>query len=170
MFYLLLYQIFLLIVLAIFFYLMLRPIINGAVYFPTTRGSLETIVKFADAKTGEKLADIGSGDGRIIIAFAKQGIEAHGYEINPLLVWQSRWLIKKLGLQNKAFVHWKSFWRVDLSQYNIINIYGIPYIMKRLEFKLKKELKPKAKVISNIYPLPGWGEIKKERGVYLYIK
>ena len=155
-------------VLFIIIYLLARPIIGGAIYFPTTSANTKIIISFAALAPGQLVVDIGSGDGKLLVAFAEIGIEAHGYEINPILVWQSRRTIAKKKLSHLAFVHWKSFWRVNMGAYDVIIVYGIPYIMKRLGAKLKKELKPGTKVLSNIYQFPGWTVEKEERGVRLY--
>lgn len=155
---------------AIILYLLLRPVIRGAPYFTTKPKSLEVIIRLADARPSEFVADLGSGDGRIIMAFAKQGIEAHGFEINPLLVWISRCRIKRAGLEGKAFIHWKSFWRADLSWFDVVVVYGITRIMRKLGEKLEKELKPGTKVISNIYRFPGMRQVTDEGRIFLYQK
>jgi len=151
-------------------YWLLRPLVRGAVYFPTTPEGVGIIKRLADAKPGELVADLGSGDGRIVMAFASEGSKTHGFEIDPWLVWKSRKAIKDAGLEKRAFVHWKSFWRADLSQYDVIAVYAFPTIMKRLERKLERELKPGARIVSNIYEFPNWKPTKKEGGVTLYIR
>lgn len=155
-------------------YLLLRPLINGAVYFPTSETSVQTMLRLANIKRGEKVVDLGSGDGRILLAFARAGGEAHGYEINPILVWRSRRAIREAGLEGKTFVHWKSFWRADLSPFDVVIVYGIPYIMKKLEGKLGKELKTGARVLSNVYPFPGRRPTAEEKdgkaAICLYVQ
>jgi methylase of polypeptide subunit release factors len=155
-------------VLLIVIYFLLRPIVNGAVFLPTNLKNMEVLMELSRARDGEKIADLGSGDGRILLAFAKAGIEAHGYEIDPILVWWSRRQIEKAGFEKKAFVHWKSFWKINLSSYSVITVYGIPYIMKRLGAKLRRELGSGARILSYIYPFPGWQAERKENGIYLY--
>ncbi len=144
-------------------------IFYGAVFASSTPEIIEKMMVFANIKTGEKTADIGSGDGRLVIAMAKRGAEAHGYEINPLLVWLSRRNIKKAGLNGQAFIHWKNLWRVDFSEFSVVTVYGISYMMKKLETKLKKELKPGARVVSKYFTFPSWPYSKKEDNIYLYI-
>ena len=87
-------ELIILITLTITLLILLRSIINGAIYYPSEKKNVEVIVKFLNIKPGEKIADLGSGDGRIIIALARAGAEAHGYEVNPFLVRQSRKKIK----------------------------------------------------------------------------
>lgn len=149
-------------------YVLLRPVINGAVYFPSSDENIKAMLALAGVKPGDKVADLGSGDGRILIALANAGVDATGYEVNPLLVLRSRRKIRELGLQRKVEIRWKSFWRENLSPFDIVIVYGIPHIMKKLEEKLKREMKPTAGVISNIYPFPGWRPERTEGRVFLY--
>jgi ribosomal protein L11 methylase PrmA len=159
---------FALIFFAIVFYLLVRPMISGAIYAPTGDNNVEIIKKLAEAQPAEKMVDLGSGNGKIVIAFAKDGIESHGYEINPLLVWFSRRQIKKLGLQEKAFIHGESFWKANLSEFDVVTVFTLPHIMRALVPKIKKELKPSVRVIANAYGFRGIEPLKKENQVFLY--
>ena len=152
------------IIYSIFF---LIPFLVGAPFEPTNRKKLRKIIKLANAKEGEKAVDLGSGDGRIVIELAKKGAEAHGFEINPILVLISRWKIRKLGLKN-AFIHWKSFWGEDFGKYDLIILFQFSTVMKRLRDKLKKELKSKARVVSFYWKFPGWKIKKKIENIHLY--
>src|SRR5271168_2992410 len=119
-------DIFGIIILLLVIYFLGRPIIRGAIYFPTSTRSVEIMLRFADVKPGDKLVDLGSGDGRILIAAAKAGAEVVGYEINPILVRRSRRSIARAGFGGRpaesgnAVVHWESFWRADLSQFDVV--------------------------------------------------
>ncbi|HUZ92661.1 MAG TPA: SAM-dependent methyltransferase [Candidatus Paceibacterota bacterium] len=137
-------------------YLLVRPIVRGAMYVPIPREVAEKTAKIVAVKPGEKAADLGSGDGRILIALAKAGADATGYEINPLLVLLSRHRIKKAGLETKVRVYWKSFWRADLSQFDAVAVYGYPPFMEKLGEKLRREMKPEARTVALVSPFPGW--------------
>lgn len=142
----------------------------GAYFAPTLKKEIERMVSLSGVKPGDKAVDLGSGDGRLVIALAKAGAEAHGYEINPLLVLIAKINIKMAGLSGKAFSHWKNFWELDLSEFNVVTVFGITYMMKKLETKLKKELKPGSKIVSNYFIFPDWQHSKKESNAYLYEK
>lgn len=142
----------------------------GAPYVPTHDKTMKKMVMLLNIKPGEKAVDLGSGDGKIVIALAQAGAEAHGYEINPFLVLWSKMNIKKAGLSGKAFIHWKSFWGADFSSFQVVTIYGITYVMKRLEKKLQKELKQGSRVASNAFTFPQWNPIQNDNGVHLYKK
>jgi cyclopropane fatty-acyl-phospholipid synthase-like methyltransferase len=144
-------------------------LIKGAPYAPVSQERIKVMVKLLNLKKGQKMADLGSGDGRIMIAFARLGIEAHGYEINPILVLIANWYIRKYRLQNKAFIHWTDFWKSDLSRYDGITLFGITHMMPSLEKKLKSNLKPKAKVVSNHFQFPNWKASQTLSDVRLYL-
>ncbi len=152
------------IVLAYFF---LIPFFFGAPYEPSRGKALENIIKFTNPKKGDKIAELGSGDGVVCIELAKKCAEVHGFEINPFLVWISRRKIRKLGLDN-VFIYWKNFWKINLSSYNKIVIFQFNTITRKLGKKFKQELKPKTRIVSHWWRLPHW-KIKKKIGrVYLY--
>lgn len=153
------------VVLAFFF---LIPFFYGAPYEPSRGKALVNIIKFANPKKKDKIAELGSGDGRVCIELAQTGAEVHGFEINPFLVLASRRKIRKLGLQDKIKIYWKSFWKKDLSGYNKIVMFQFNTIANKLSKKFKKELKPNSIIVSHWWKLPKW-EIKKKIGrVYLY--
>ena len=148
----------------------LLPPFLGAPFVPTKGSIVNSMIKLARVLPGEKAIDLGSGDGRLVMALAHAGAEAHGYEINPLLVIISRLNIRRAGLRGRAFVHWRSFWRKDYSSFNIITIYGLIGIMKKLEPKLLSQLPAGARVVSHTFKFPNWPPSRQENGAYLYEK
>jgi len=142
----------------------------GAVYLPTQKQTVKKMIELAKIKPGEKAVDLGSGDGRLVIALAKSGAEAHGFEINPILVLLARINILRAGLRGKAFVHCRSFWNENFSEFDIVVIFGIGHIMDKLGKKLDKELKKGTRVVSNSFLFPNWQLLKKETCVFLYEK
>ena len=139
----------------------------GAPIVFSDKNTIKKITKLAGNVKGKKVVDLGSGDGRLVIAFAKLGAQAVGYEINPLLYLISFFKIRIFGLSRNADVRLASFWNKDLQEYNIVVIFGIGYIMSSLAKKLKKELK-NGSVITVSYKLPGWKVRKSLGGAYLY--
>lgn len=154
-------------ILFIFFYLL--AIFIGAPFVPSRRSVVKQMVELGGDLTGKRVADLGAGEGRVMIAAAFAGAkEVHGYEINPFLVLVSWWKIYRAGLRGKVFIHWGSYWGQDLSSFDTIFVYGISYIMGRLEKKLNRELKPGTVVVSNAFAFSGWKTVKNKNQVYLY--
>lgn len=69
--------------------------------------------------------DIGSGDGRIVIACAQQGFQSHGVELNPWLVYYSRLSAIKNRVSSKTKIFRKDLWKFNISSYDNIVIFGV---------------------------------------------
>lgn len=140
----------------------------NAPYAPSVKNRLDAMLDLANIQPGDKAVDLGSGDGRVVIAMAQAGAEAHGYEINPWLVLWSRYAIRRAGLKGRAFVHCKSLWHADVHDSNLVALYILDRVMPSLEEKLGKELPPNARIVSNAFQFPTWKPIKRKDNVYLY--
>jgi ribosomal protein L11 methylase PrmA len=145
------------------------PFAFGAPFEPTSEKKLKKIMQLANIKKNQKAVDLGSGDGRIVIEMSKKAKEAHGYEINPFLVLYSRYKIKKLKIKN-AFIHWKSFWNINLKDYDVVVLFQFHTIMNKLKKKIQREIKPKSKIISYYWKFPLWKPIKNIENIFLYEK
>jgi len=143
-------------------------------YFATSRYRVRAMIDLADIHPGEKAADLGSGDGRILVALSLAGAEAYGYELDESYI--------QLAQENIAqqihgaphillpTIYKRDFWQEDVSIYTVITVYPMPDIMEALEAKLQKELAEGARVLTNYYPFPTWKEEIKKDNIYLYRK
>ena len=150
------------------FFFVFFPLGRGAIYDPSSANETRMMADLADVRRGERAADLGSGDGRVVIALALKGAEAHGYEVNPVLVIASRNNIRKAGLAGRAFIHWGSFWRKDLSRYTLITVFQVGFVMARLEAKLNRELAPGSRVVSHYWRFPGLSPERTQGNIYRY--
>ncbi|XP_061587242.1 ATP synthase subunit C lysine N-methyltransferase [Cololabis saira] len=124
-------------------------------FVPATTAQVGNVLQALRARTGT-LADIGSGDGRIVIAAAKHGFQASGFELNPWLVWYSRYKAWREGVHRSTSFHISDLWKVSFSQYSNVVIFGVPQMMEQLELKLASELQSTAKVVACRFPFPTW--------------
>lgn len=138
-------------------------------FFTTSRYRVDAMLGLAEPQQGDRGIDLGSGDGRIVIAFAQKGVSMTGYELDERLATTSQAEIKVLGLPN-AHIEMQDFWQVDLSPFDIITIYPMPDIMELLESKLRNEGKKGARILTNYYQLPTWQPEKTKDHIYLYRK
>ncbi|MEK9151969.1 MAG: hypothetical protein AAB692_01235 [Patescibacteria group bacterium] len=140
----------------------------GAPFLPTDKRNVDFMIALSGLKPGDRFADLGSGDGRLVIAAAKAGAKAEGWEINPYL-----WLISKLriafsGVGKNAKVHLGSYWWENFKGVDAVSLYLIHIQMPRMEKKLQAELAPGARVVSHVFKFPTWQPVEKRGAVYLY--
>ncbi|XP_037537491.1 protein FAM173B-like isoform X2 [Nematolebias whitei] len=124
-------------------------------FVPATPAQVQNVLKVLRSRSGT-LVDIGSGDGRIVIAAAKRGFQASGFELNPWLVWYSRYKAWRVGVHRSTFFHISDLWKASFAPYANVVIFGVPQMMDRLELKLSAELPVTAKVVACRFPFPTW--------------
>lgn len=149
---------------------LLKKVLSGAPYMPTSKAQIDLILQRTVPHAGRRVVDIGAGDGRIVIAFAKAGAEAVGIEHNFGLAWIARRKIQKEKLEGKASIRCTDLWKTDFSSFDIVIVFGITHIMPKLEKKLLAELKPGAKVYSVVFQFPNWKPSWEQGGVNEYTK
>ncbi len=147
--------------------LFVYTLLTGAPSVPSKRQAVTDLTALINGRP-QRAVDLGSGDGRLMLAVARAGIPVVGYEINPALVAWTWWRIRRQGLQQVARVRCHSFWRADLSDYDLVVLFGITAIMPRLQEKLQRELRPGAQVISNVFTFPDWPVAESRGSVHRY--
>jgi len=152
-----------------FILFLLIAFMTGGPFVPSSRKTVEAMVKAAKIAPGMKIIDVGSGDGRVLMAAAARGATALGIEINPYLVWFTRLRAFLSPYRGRVKVLWGDLWKADLSFADRVFVYLIPWKMDILAEKLKKELPKHALVISNSFIFPGWKAIQKDTKHHVYV-
>lgn len=125
-------------------------------YLPSSKGQTLNIMKHLEGRTG-RLADLGSGDGRLVFAASTAGFQCTGFEINSILVAYARAKAKWTGLPSSRANFVKSdFWKTDLSSYNNVTAFLAPGGMEVLGEKLLEELPDGAFVVACRFPFSNW--------------
>lgn len=119
---------------------------TGSPYLPTDRETLKRMLEFADIQKGEKTADLGCGDGRLVRAAAQKGAVSTGYEISIFLYLIARFM--------GGDIHYQNFWKADLREMDVVFIYLEKRFLPRFEREIWPHLKPGCRVISNTFALP----------------
>lgn len=138
----------------------------GAPYLPTLKPQVETALELAKLKKGQTLIELGSGDGRVMIAAAKRGINVVGYELNPILVAIS-WL-RTRRYRKQVTIVWGDFWTRDWPKANAIFTFLLPKYMAKLDSKIKTSNNKRVKLVSFAFKVPNKKIKKSDKGVYLY--
>ena len=158
-----------------------KPVMGQAgkdvVWIPSPDGMVEMMLDMAKVTPQDFVVDLGSGDGRNVIAAAKRGAKALGVEYNPDLVELSKRNAESAGVGDKAmFVHGDMF-AADISQATALVLFLIPDNLHKLSEKFYN-LKPGTRIVSNTYEIGGgWEPDETERlklcaswcGAHLYV-
>ncbi|XP_053680261.1 ATP synthase subunit C lysine N-methyltransferase [Anopheles nili] len=138
-------------------------------FVPATPNQIRNVLSFVKpSANGSRLLDIGSGDGRIVIAAARSqpGLKSDGVELNPWLVYYSRLAALRGGVLNRTSFFRKDLWRFSLTPYDHIVIFGVEQMMEELEKKILSESAPGATIIACRFPFPSMKPVERiEEGV-----
>ncbi len=132
-------------------------------YVPSPEYVVDKMIELAGVKKGDVVYDLGSGDGRIVIAAAKKGAKAVGFEIDPDLVGESRANIQKAGVQESAEIRNQDILTVDLSPASVVTMYLLPDVNLKLRPNLLSQLKPGSRIVSHSFDMGDWKPDKVER-------
>jgi SAM-dependent methyltransferase len=128
-----------------------------APFVTTPHEVVSRMLELAQIEKGDVLYDLGSGDGRIVVAAAKKyGIKAVGFEIDPDLVKDSRQLIRQAGLEELAEIREQDIRKVDFSPASVVTMYLYPAANLRLRPLLLRQLKPGSRVLSHDFGMGSW--------------
>jgi len=147
------------------------PIFFGAPWHPLRPSTLRRILEFAEIQPGETIVDLGSGDGRVLIAAAKDfGARGEGVEIDPIKVWFSRWLAKRAGVQDRVHIVRGNLFDFDFSQADVLFLYLTHQALDRLTKDRVDRLKPSARIVSFRFCLRGLqpDKIDPKKTLFLY--
>jgi len=132
-------------------------------FVSTPEPVVRRMLKLADVKPGEVVYDLGAGDGRILIIAALEfGAKAVGVEIRPQLIYEIEKKIKMYNLEDRVKVIHGNFFDVDISEADIVTLYLLTSVNDKLKPKLKRELKPGARIVSHDFEIPGWKPLRVE--------
>jgi len=150
----------------------LWPAIIGAAWTQTSSINVSKMLDMAQVGPEDIVYDLGSGDGRIIIAAAKRHVaRAVGVEADPIRVALSRFLIWTMGLSGSAKVVYGNFFHSDISSATVVTLFLTQGTNRRLRSKLQGELRKGTRVVSYSWTFEGWTPTKSDPSsqIYLYI-
>jgi len=132
----------------------------GSPFLPLETDVVERIMNMTGVKKGDVFYDLGSGDGRLVIAAALRGAKAYGVEINIFRVWWSRWRIFWRGLSDKAKIIRGNFFNIDLSKATVVNAYLSQKTNNLLLPKLERELTVETRVVGVAFKFLEWKPVE----------
>jgi SAM-dependent methyltransferase len=137
-------------------------------YVPSSKKSIDEMLSYIDNIKDVTVLDLGSGTGDIILEVARRGGRGIGIEINPLLVWITRFRAQYEGLSDRVSVLCGNMYSLPLPSADIVTLYVLKNPTARLAPKLATELPPHARIISHGFSIPDWKPLRESREVKVY--
>lgn len=150
----------------------LMIVFRGAPFVPTLKNDTQRLFSVYKFNKNDVLVDLGSGDGRIVLAAAERGIRVVGYELNPFLAIWSRWRVKSSKLQN-AEIRFGDFWNSELPDETVVVfVFLAGPFMQKLDKKMAQEaerLGHDITLVSYGMKIPGKTPLKTDGSFVLYL-
>ena len=126
-------------------------------YVPTPHEVVAEMLNMAEVTKDDVVYDLGCGDGRIVIAAAKQyGARGVGVEIDPELIKVCQEKARKAGVTDRVRFLLKDLFETDIREATVVAVYLTPELNLQLRPKLFRELKPGARIVSHDFDMGDW--------------
>ncbi|MES2562041.1 MAG: methyltransferase domain-containing protein [Pseudomonadota bacterium] len=142
-------------------------------YIPSTEQNVDEMLRLAAVLPGDVVYDLGSGDGRVVIAAARDwGARGVGIELDGKLVVHSREQAKRAGVSDRVSFREGDVFLANVSDASVVTLYLLTSLVHRLQPKLLAELKPGTRIVAHDYGFEGWTpdrHVSVSKNFYLYI-
>lgn len=135
---------------------------KDVVWVPTPDSLVEKMLDLAKVSPKDYVIDLGSGDGRNVIAAARRGARGLGVEYNPQMVELSRRRAAEAGVADKALFVQGDMYEADISEATVMALFLLPENLRRLTPKFL-DLKPGSRIVANGFGIDGWEADRTER-------
>lgn len=126
-------------------------------FIPTPASVVDAMLDLARVRTQDFVIDLGSGDGRIVIAAAKKhGARGFGVEIDGALVSGARREAGRQGVADRVTFHEQNLFITELNRATVVTLYLYPRLMMQLLPRFFEELKPGARIVSHDFDMENW--------------
>lgn len=130
-------------------------------YVPTDDRVVATMLRLAGVGKGDVLYDLGSGDGRIVIAAARRfGARGVGVEIDPDRVREAQENAQRAGVADRVRFVQQDLFEADIREATVVTLYLLPDVNLKLRPKLLRELRPGTRVVSHNYGMGDWKPVR----------
>jgi ribosomal protein L11 methylase PrmA len=135
------------------------------------------MLDLATVTPADLLYDLGSGDGRIVIAAAKRGARAVGVELDGKLVQDSRDRAFTAGVADRARFVWNDVLKEEIRDATVVTLYLFPELNDKLAVKFLAELRPGTRIVSHRFRIANWTPVRtlapagtqRPYAVYFYV-
>src|SRR5690606_33272620 len=128
---------------------------KDVVWVPTSQALVDRMLEMAQLTANDRLVDLGSGDGRLVITAAKHGAISRGIEFDPDLVAMSKRAAQAEGVTERATFEQADIFESDFSDASVVTLFLLPSLNLRLRPTLL-DMKPGTRVVSNSFAMEAW--------------
>jgi SAM-dependent methyltransferase len=141
------------------------------IYLPTPDEVVDGMLSLAGVNAGDVVYDLGCGDGRIVIAAARRGARAVGYDIDPDRVREARANVRAAGVEQSVEIYEADLFHVDLRGASVVTLYLLEELNLQLRPRLLSQLRPGSRVVSHAFAMGDWAPARTRRfgGKYVYL-
>lgn len=144
------------------------------IFVATPPGVVKAMLEVAKVTPSDLVLDLGSGDGRIAVAAAKEfGARGVGIEIDAELIDQARENARKAGVADRVQFLQQDLFQADISEATVVTLYLLPPLNLKLRPRLFNDLRPGTRVVSHAFHMGDWKpdrELEVEgRKVYFWV-
>ncbi len=133
---------------------------------PTPQAAVERMVDLAEIQPGDKVYDLGCGDGRIVVAAARRhGVKAVGVDIDPAQVAKSRENAQRAGVEDLVTIVEGDIYQTDFRDADVVFLYLQPDLLRGLIPQLR-QMKPGARIVTFDFGIDGAKPAQIERGAF----
>ena len=123
-------------------------------WVPTPPAVVDAMLKLADVKPNDVVYDLGCGDGVIVATAAqKYGARAVGIDMDPQRVKEATQRAQKMGVSDKVTIKQGDLFEADIKEATVVTLYLLQSLNMKLMPKLKKELKPGTRIVSQSFSM-----------------
>ena len=125
-------------------------------YVDTPPEVVEAMLDLARVDPSDVVFDLGSGDGRLVLAAGRRGARGVGVELDSELVRESRKKANREGLSDRIQFLESNLFDAELTESSVILMYLSPRINRDLRSKFENELRPGSRIVSHLFAIDGW--------------
>src|ERR1700730_9783675 len=123
-------------------------------YVQTPSEVVMEMLRLARVTPEDVVYDLGSGDGRLVIAAARYfGARGVGIELEPALVTESIKIARRAGVAERTRFLQEDIFAAYISEATVVTLYLSPDVNLRLRPKLLTQLKPGSRIVSHDFPI-----------------
>ena len=126
-------------------------------FVPTTDEAVQAMLKLGEVKSSDVVYDLGCGDGRIVIAAAKDfGAHAVGVDIDPQRISEAKENAHRAGVEDRVEFKEGDLFEADIHDATVVTLFLLTSVNAKLRPKLLQDLKPGTRVVSNTFDMGDW--------------